>query len=79
MIKFIRLNAAYCLIAMPVSRARRVLGAVIIALGVVGWVFAILLTLFQEYTLLENFFAWSLVPISGAVVVLGGVLAGLWG
>jgi flagellar biosynthesis protein FliQ len=62
-----------------VSKARRVLGAVIIAAGVVGWVFAIFMTLTQEYTLLENYFAWSLVPISGAVVVAGGLLAGLWG
>lgn len=68
------------MVVMPVSRARRVVGGVMIGLGVVGWVFSILLTtLFQEYTLLENFFAWSLVPISGAVVVLGGLLAGLWG
>jgi hypothetical protein len=64
---------------MAVSKARRVLGAVIIAVGVVGWVFAIFMTLTQEYTLLENYFAWSLVPISGAVVVAGGLLAGLWG
>lgn len=64
---------------MAVSKARRVLGAVIIAAGVVGWVFAIFMTLTQEYTLLENYFAWSLVPISGAVVVAGGLLAGLWG
>ncbi|MEM0121341.1 MAG: SepZ protein [Thermoprotei archaeon] len=64
---------------MPVSKARRALGGVIIALGVIGWVFAIFMVLGQEYTLLENYFAWSLVPISGAVVVLGGLLAGLWG
>jgi hypothetical protein len=64
---------------MAISKARRVLGGVIIGIGVVGWVFAIFLTLTQEYTLLENYFAWSLVPISGAVVVLGGLLAGLWG
>ncbi|MEM3670900.1 MAG: SepZ protein [Thermoprotei archaeon] len=64
---------------MGVSLARRVVGAGIIVLGVAGWIFAISLILGQEYSLEINYFSWSLVPISGAVVVLGGLLAGLWG
>lgn len=64
---------------MGISLARRVLGSVIIAIGIAGWIYAISLILGQEYTLEINYLSWSLVPISGAVVVLGGLLAGLWG
>jgi hypothetical protein len=64
---------------MGVSRGRRALGAAIAAVGVIGWIFAIALILGQENTLEINYTAWALVPISGAVVMAGGLLMGVWG
>lgn len=64
---------------MGVSNRRRGLGAAIIAIGAAGWLEAIFLVLSDLNTYQANYLAWALVPISGAVVCMGGLLAGLWG
>ncbi|PSN81907.1 hypothetical protein B9Q13_02135 [Candidatus Marsarchaeota G2 archaeon ECH_B_SAG-G16] len=64
---------------MAVSRTRRVFGAVVIAIGAIGFIFSILTTFGLTYSLQENYLSVTLVPISGAVVMVGGLIAGLWG
>jgi hypothetical protein len=64
---------------MTISRRRRVLGASLIPIGVAGWIEAMFMIFAQINSYMSNYFAWALVPVSGAVVVLGGLLMGLWG
>ncbi|BDC17667.1 SepZ protein [Acidianus sp. HS-5] len=58
--------------------ARRVLGAVIAGIGASLWIADILLTLTLPYSMYEDDALVAMVPISGAVLVLGGLLLGLW-
>jgi len=61
-----------------VKFARRVLGAIIAGIGVSLWIADILLTFTLPYSMYENDALVAMVPISGAVLVLGGLLMGLW-
>lgn len=61
-----------------VNFARRVLGAVIAAIGVAGWVAAVVLTFSLPYSEYANDALVATVVFSGVVVVAGGLLAGLW-
>ncbi|AWR96931.1 SepZ protein [Acidianus sulfidivorans JP7] len=59
--------------------ARRVLGAAIATIGVAMWIADLMLTFTLPYSEYENDTLVALVPISGAVLVLGGLLLGMWG
>ncbi|NON63599.1 SepZ protein [Acidianus sp. RZ1] len=58
--------------------ARRVLGAVVAAIGVATWVADIFLIQTMPYTEYENDSLVAMVPLAGAVLVAGGTLLGLW-
>ncbi|MUN27896.1 SepZ protein [Sulfuracidifex metallicus] len=61
-----------------IKLARRVIGAVIAAIGVSLWIADIMLTFTLPYSEYGNDALVAMVPISGAVLVAGGLLAGLW-
>ncbi|MCY0850368.1 SepZ protein [Sulfuracidifex metallicus] len=61
-----------------IKLARRLIGAVISAIGVSLWIADIMLTFTLPYSLYGNDALVAMVPISGAVLVAGGLLAGLW-
>ena len=61
-----------------VNLARRVLGAVITALGIAGWVITIIMTFSLPYSLYETPALIAAAVASGVVVVTGGLLMGLW-
>jgi len=61
-----------------IKLARRVIGAVIAGIGVSMWVSDIMLVFTLPYSLYGDDALVALVPISGAVLVAGGLLAGLW-
>ena len=61
-----------------VNLARRVLGAVVTALGIAGWVITILMTFSLPYSLYEDPALIAAMVASGVVVVTGGLLMGLW-
>ncbi|EZQ10567.1 SepZ protein [Candidatus Acidianus copahuensis] len=58
--------------------ARRVLGAVVAAIGVATWVADIFLIQTMPYTEYANDSLVAMVPLAGAVLVAGGTLLGLW-
>jgi hypothetical protein len=61
-----------------VKLARRVLGAVLAGIGVSLWIADLFLVQTQPYSEFGNDALVAMVPLSGAVVVAGGLLAGLW-
>lgn len=61
-----------------VNFTRRVLGAVVAALGVIAWVIDIFLVETLPYTLYEDEALVAMVVLAGAVLVAGGTLLGLW-
>ncbi|BBD72211.1 hypothetical protein HS1genome_0600 [Sulfodiicoccus acidiphilus] len=61
-----------------VNFSRRVLGAVVAAIGVATWISDLFLISTLPYSLYENLTYVAMVPIAGAVLVAGGVLMGLW-
>ncbi|AWR95822.1 SepZ protein [Acidianus brierleyi] len=61
-----------------VKFARRVLGSVIAAIGVSMWIADLMLVFTLPYSLYEDDTLVALVPISGLILVVGGLLLGLW-
>ncbi|MCI2415337.1 MAG: SepZ protein [Candidatus Aramenus sp.] len=61
-----------------VNFSRRVLGAVVVVLGVVAWVIDIFLVQTLPYSLYADDALVAMVVLAGAVLVAGGTLAGLW-
>ena len=61
-----------------VKFARRVLGSVIAAIGVAAWISDLFLIQTLPYTQYADDALVALVPLSGAVLVAGGVILGLW-
>lgn len=62
-----------------VKLARRILGAVLVGIGVSLWITDLFLVQTQPYSEFANDALVAMVPLSGAVLVAGGLLAGLWG
>lgn len=58
--------------------SRRILGAVIAAVGVSAWIADVFLVQTLPYSLMGDDALVAMVPLSGAVLVLGGLLLGLW-
>lgn len=61
-----------------VNLVRRVLGAVVTAIGVASWIADIILVGTMPYTLYENEALVAIVPTAGAILIAGGTLLGLW-
>ena len=61
-----------------VNLSRRVLGAVLAALGIAGWVITIIMVFSLPYSLYEDEALVAAVVASGVVLVAGGLLMGLW-
>ncbi|AWR99160.1 hypothetical protein [Metallosphaera hakonensis] len=61
-----------------VKLARRVLGAIIGAIGVAAWISDLFLVQTLPYSEFANDSLVAIVPLSGAVLVAGGVILGLW-
>ncbi|MEM0071933.1 MAG: SepZ protein [Metallosphaera sp.] len=61
-----------------VKFARRVLGAIIASIGVIAWVSDLFLIQTMPYSEFANDSFIAIVPLSGAVLVAGGVILGLW-
>lgn len=61
-----------------VKVSRRVLGSIIAAIGVTAWVSDLFLVQTLPYSEFANDSLVAIVPLSGAVLVAGGVLMGLW-
>lgn len=61
-----------------VKLARRVLGAILAGIGVSLWIADLFLVQTLPYSEFGNDALVAMVPLSGAVVVAGGLLAGLW-
>ncbi|QGA69678.1 SepZ protein [Sulfolobus sp. E11-6] len=58
---------------------RRVLGAIVIAIGIGLWITDLFLVKGLPYSQFENETLVAIVPAAGAVLVAGGTLIGLWG
>lgn len=61
-----------------VSLTRRVLGAIVAAIGIGVWIADIILVQTLPYSLYENNALVAIVPTAGAILVAGGALLGLW-
>ncbi|MFP3204910.1 MAG: SepZ protein [Metallosphaera yellowstonensis] len=61
-----------------VKFSRRVLGSIIAAIGVAAWVSDLFLVQTLPYSEFANDSLVAIVPLSGAVLVAGGLLMGLW-
>ncbi|ARM75557.1 SepZ protein [Acidianus manzaensis] len=61
-----------------IKLARRILGSVIAAIGVSMWIADLMLTFTLPYSEYGDDTLVALVPISGLVLVVGGLLVGLW-
>jgi hypothetical protein len=58
--------------------ARRVLGSIIAGIGVAMWISDLMLVFTLPYSEYEDDTLVALVPISGLILVVGGLLLGLW-
>lgn len=61
-----------------VNLTRRVLGAIVAAIGIGVWIADIILVQTLPYSLYENQALVAIVPTAGAILIAGGALLGLW-
>ncbi len=61
-----------------ISLTRRVLGAIVAAIGIGVWIADIILVQALPYSMYENEALVAIVPTAGAILVAGGTLLGLW-
>jgi|OSPMetMinimDraft_2_1075162.scaffolds.fasta_scaffold00232_6 hypothetical protein len=61
-----------------ISLTRRVLGAIVAAIGIGVWIADIILVQTLPYSMYENEALVAIVPTAGAILVAGGTLLGLW-
>ncbi|BDB99496.1 SepZ protein [Saccharolobus caldissimus] len=61
-----------------VNLIRRVLGAIVAAIGIGVWIADIILVQTLPYSMYENDALVAIVPTAGAILVAGGTLLGLW-
>jgi hypothetical protein len=61
-----------------INLTRRVLGAIVAAIGIGAWIADIILVQTLPYSLYENDALVAIVPTAGAILIAGGTLLGLW-
>jgi hypothetical protein len=61
-----------------INLTRRVLGAIVAAIGIGLWIADIILVQTLPYSLFENDALVAIVPMAGAILIAGGTLLGLW-
>jgi len=61
-----------------INLTRRVLGAIVAAIGIGLWIADIILVQALPYSMFENDALVAIVPMAGAILIAGGTLLGLW-
>jgi hypothetical protein len=61
-----------------INLTRRVLGAIVAAIGIGVWIADIILVQTLPYSMYENEALVAIVVTAGAILVAGGTLLGLW-